>query len=391
MTISPSPSPDTLIVQPIPTPTPQSQQHVPENTQITTSESLPVTTTLSAPIPIPAVTSGVSSSPSQPHIVPVSPIASLTPPVVVSVAQSTASTSTGSTPTSITTRRTSTFRHVPSRAPSTPIAPFPLSIGNQVRASSLHLRNLDSNKASRPHSRLSTVSLFNNSSPIDIPEDAPTSNAAAAASTQPQGDPNQQTLTKTVGGTSLADSPVPMQRTSSATPSLPPAVPSSFISSLPSSTQTSTPVRSPAPYRPGFQPKGVYRPLTDEFLEMRRSRRDSGRIEQTRLERRLEKLINLHFGEGTDKRVPARPKQVRRVSSIWELDIRNMGPGDLWRGVIQSQVASGGKSDFRGVFLCSCLERTFGHYRRLVAAEQNITPWQSDVDVSQCPSCACVA
>ena len=84
---------------------------------------------------------------------------------------------------------------------------------------------------------------------------------------------------------------------------------------------------------------------------MRRSHRDSGRVEQTRLERRLEKLINLHFGEGADKRAPARSKQVKRMSSIWELDIRNMGPGDLWRGVIQSQVASGSKGDLRGMFL----------------------------------------
>jgi rabenosyn-5 len=115
--------------------------------------------------------------------------------------------------------------------------------------------------------------------------------------------------------------------------------------------RTGTLVRTRAPYRPGFQPPGFYRPLTDEFLEVRRSHRESGRVEQTRLERRLEKLINLHFGEGTDKRAPARPKQVKRMSSIWELDIRNLGAGDLWRGVIQSQVASGSKADLRGVFL----------------------------------------
>ncbi|KAI9466288.1 FYVE zinc finger-domain-containing protein [Lactarius psammicola] len=380
LTVSPSPSPprpssahDTLPVQHTPTPQSQSQQHAPENTQIIVSDGSSTTTTLSAPAPIRAVISapqegpGVSSSPSQPHSVPASPMAPPAPPVVVSVAQSTASTSTSSTPTSMRTRRTSTFRHVPSRATSTPVAPSPLSIGDNPRAGSLPSRNLDSNKASRPHSRLSTVTLFSNSSPTEAPPDVPTSKAAA--STQPQDDIDQHTLTKTAGAPLPVGPPASVQRTLSEAPSHIPAASSPAVSPSPSSVRNGTFVRSPAPYRPGFQPKGVYRPLTDEFLEARRSHRDSGRVEQTRLERRLEKLINLHFGEGTDKRAPARPKQVKRMSSIWELDIRNMGPGDLWRGVVQSQVAPGSKADLR-------------------AAEQNITPWQSDADVSQCPSCA---
>ncbi|KAI9446380.1 FYVE zinc finger-domain-containing protein [Lactarius indigo] len=264
------------------------------------------------------------------------------------------------------TRRTSTFRHIPSRATTTPVAPSPLSIGNYPRVGSLPSRNLDPNKASRPYSRLSTVTLSSHSSPAAAPQDVPTSKAAA--STQPQGNTDQHTLIKTAGATLPADPPVSVPRTPTETPSYTPAAPSPAISPSPSSVRTSTLVRSSAPYRPGFQPKGVYRPLTDEFLEARREHRDSGRVEQTRLERRLEKLINLHFGEGADKRAPARSKQVKRMSSIWELDIRSMGPGDLWRGVLQSQVAPGSKADLR-------------------AAEQNITPWQSDADVSQCPSC----
>jgi rabenosyn-5 len=114
-------------------------------------------------------------------------------------------------------------------------------------------------------------------------------------------------------------------------------------------------VRSLAPYRPGFQPKGVYRPITDEFLEVRQSRRDSGRIEQTRLERRLEKLINLHFGDDIDQKVTMRPKQARRMSSIWEIDLKSMGPSDLWRGVVQNQVTSGSKADIRGLSCCFCV------------------------------------
>ncbi len=350
---------DSPLVQPTPTPTPQPQpqQHVPENTQIIVSDGPPIATTLSAPAPIPAVISapqeGVSSSPSQTNSVPASPIAPPAPPVVVSAAQSTASTSTSSMPTSMRTRRTSTFRHVPSRATLTPVAPSPLSIGNYPRAGSLPSRNLDPNKASRPHSRLSTtVTLFSNSSPTEAPPDVPISKAAA--STQPQGDTDQYTLSKTAGATLPVGPPVSVQKTPSETPSHTPAAPSPATSPSPASMRASTLVRSSAPYRPGFQPKGVYRPLTDEFLDARRSHRDSGRVEQTRLERRLEKLINLHFGEGTDKRAPARPKQARRMSSIWELDIRNMGPGDLWRGVIQSQVAPGSKADVRGAFLSYC-------------------------------------
>jgi hypothetical protein len=51
--------------------------------------------------------------------------------------------------------------------------------------------------------------------------------------------------------------------------------------------------------------------------------------------------------------VTARPR--KRVSSIWELDIRSMGPSDLWRGVVQNQVAAGGKAEIRGLCFVSTL------------------------------------
>lgn len=103
----------------------------------------------------------------------------------------------------------------------------------------------------------------------------------------------------------------------------------------------------------------MYRPRTDEFIAARKGSRDFGRIERTRLERRLEKLINLHFPlEGQvmkEKEVIAdvRPtKQNRRLSSIFELDIselRSKSASDLWRDVIQSQGTPGGKNDIRGI------------------------------------------
>jgi len=136
--------------------------------------------------------------------------------------------------------------------------------------------------------------------------------------------------------------------------------------------------RSPAPYRPGFQPKGKYRPRTDEFIEARKSRRDVGRTERTRLERRLEKLINLHFPSESlklkekssgDLRPPPRPN--KRLSSIFEMDfseLRSKSATDLWKEVVQPQVTPGGKNDIR-------------------AAEQTITPWEDDASVTHCPMC----
>lgn len=110
----------------------------------------------------------------------------------------------------------------------------------------------------------------------------------------------------------------------------------------------------------------MYRPRTDEFLEARRTRQDDGRVERTRLERRLEKLINLHFphpdatttkeeaGGGKGKEVaggrPAGMAPNRRASSFFDLDlssIRGKSASELWRGVVQAQVA-GGKNDIRG-------------------------------------------
>lgn len=130
-----------------------------------------------------------------------------------------------------------------------------------------------------------------------------------------------------------------------------------------------------APYRPGFQPKGVYRPRTDEFIDLRRISRDgdvsSGmhkRVERTKLERRLEKLIALHFpAPGQRQEVTPRPATLnKRASSIFDLDLsdlKNMSIGDaggLWKGVLSS--GSGGKGDIRGPFRCyTCLHPAIPH------------------------------
>jgi len=280
---------------------------------------------------------------------------------MVSGDRPTASSSTSSSPTSTRTRKTSTFRHVPARAAQTPTVPSALSLGKDSRITSLPSRSLDPNKPHKLHSRLSTVTFPSDPPQAPTSQDVPVGRAQAIG--QSQSDANQldqRTASEATDGPSptvLLLSPV--QKTPSSSQSPTPAASASPITSpSPPSTRTSTPVRTTAPYRPGFQPKGVYRPLTDEFLEARRSRLDIGRVEQTRLERRLEKLINLHFGEDADKKTTARTKQAKRMSSIWELDIRSMAPGDLWRGVVQNQVAAGGKADIRGLCFVSKAERT---------------------------------
>lgn len=88
---------------------------------------------------------------------------------------------------------------------------------------------------------------------------------------------------------------------------------------------------------------------------MRRTRSDIGRVERTRLERRLEKLINLHFphpDKAEDQAANMRPSatQNRRMSGFFDIDISTLkgkSAGDLWRGVVQSQ-AAGVKNDIRG-------------------------------------------
>ncbi|KAL0580427.1 carboxypeptidase Y-deficient [Marasmius crinis-equi] len=166
------------------------------------------------------------------------------------------------------------------------------------------------------------------------------------------------------------------------TPSPPIVIPTPTLASQPSSPtraspgpltpakQKSAPKR--APYRPGFQPIGSKRPRTDEFLAARRVARDGAesgvgrkRMERTKLERRLEKLIALHFPDGKEARPPV-PE--RRSSSLFDVslsDLRSASGTNLWKNV----VGGNAKNDIR-------------------AAEQRITPWQEDSEVTKCPICS---
>ncbi|KAJ7074293.1 FYVE zinc finger-domain-containing protein [Mycena amicta] len=151
-----------------------------------------------------------------------------------------------------------------------------------------------------------------------------------------------------------ATAPASISRASSAD-SLPPNYSGPVPSSIPSSPSTLNPPTPPrqssAPYRPGFQPKG--------FISHRQAHAVSAgyaSAERTKLERRLEKLIALHFPEETRKRpgLAQQANQNRRASSFFDLDIKS--------------ILSGGKDDIR-------------------SAEQRITPWQDDSTVTKCPLC----
>lgn len=130
---------------------------------------------------------------------------------------------------------------------------------------------------------------------------------------------------------------------------------------LPSIHQSSRPRRL-APYRPGFQPLGVRRYLTDDFLEIRRIKRDGEgpgdlkRVERTKLERRLEKLIILNFPakeqEEKARPVPRPLANGNRRASIFDFgSLKNMNfndAGDLWKGIMTSNVMDSAKNDLRG-------------------------------------------
>ncbi|KAF9234027.1 FYVE-domain-containing protein [Melanogaster broomeanus] len=157
----------------------------------------------------------------------------------------------------------------------------------------------------------------------------------------------------------------PASTSLSASPSTSPSV------SNPSLPSVAT--RSSAHYIPGFQPRGFYRHRTDEFCAARKAKNDTNRIERTKLERRLEKLINLHFPiEGSElKEARKAATEHRRSSTLFDLDLaslRKMDAGEIWKGMLQSQALQGAKGDIR-------------------AAEQRITPWQEDSTVSKCPLC----
>ncbi|KAJ7632155.1 FYVE zinc finger-domain-containing protein [Roridomyces roridus] len=250
-------------------------------------------------------------------------------------------------------RKTSTFRRVPRNSRS-PLPSSPLAGGhNRTVSASGPLRSEPPPPSAQP--RPNSMLMAPSSPPL-----------APASPPLPSGENRRHSmpLNGDVVAASLT-SVVPPARTSSLATSPPPSAPMSRVSSssMPSrqatpvpsspSSPSMTPRQASAPYRPGFQPKGVYRPRTDEFLEHRKAHAISAgyaSAERTKLERRFEKLVALHFPEQSTV------GSNRRASSFFDLDLKSILTG------------SGGKEHIR-------------------ASEQRITPWQEDSSVTKCPLC----
>ncbi|THH08176.1 hypothetical protein EW145_g2887 [Phellinidium pouzarii] len=299
-------------------------------------------------------------------------------------------------------RKSSTFRYVPLRAgagsaprTSSPLRPAgtaarnPSAVAPSLLATSRQVGQLDSTPEERPAPQTNPLTA----SPMLAAQRSSLSGSDVPMMMEPAVPDRHQRITSTAAISSEIF--VPPQRTSSLPPPLlpkqtSPSPPSSSLSlriqspvpqTMPStstSTTHSAASTNKAAYRPGFQPRGVYRPRTDDFLSLRMRASEVGRVERTRLERRFEKLVDLHFSASTDSDTDAKGKEkplpTRRMSSLFELDfsdIRTKSTSELWKGILESRAASanGGKGDIR-------------------AAEQRITPWQDDVEVSTCPHCS---
>ena len=110
--------------------------------------------------------------------------------------------------------------------------------------------------------------------------------------------------------------------------------------------------------------------LTDDFLSARRMKREGEgeggmkRVERTKLERRLEKLINLHFPLQPDSKEArdgplhekTRPSinshENRRVSTIFDFrTLKNVNfndASDLFKGVVNGGLHDTTKTEIRG-------------------------------------------
>ncbi|PPR08087.1 hypothetical protein CVT24_010548 [Panaeolus cyanescens] len=313
------------------------------NASLTAENLLPIRSPLNEPVSLPASTTELVSESSL-----------LTVPSLESTATSSESTSSSSMSTSPTSptppaqKRGTTFRRIPHKTTT-------------------------SNKPSQPsHLRtVSTASSSHNVPNVSSPQPLPPPELLPSPSVTPVH------LPRVSSPAILSSVPLPPIEFPTSTPSPNPISPSSSQQSKQSQASLDKPSKQTpamsAPYRAGFQPKGVYRPLTDEFLHIRRSKRDGDgenrlqRIERTKLERRLEKLVDLHFPIDPPPKSPLskRPTELKRPSSIFSLRNLTMeDAGDFWRGVVNGRT-----------------------HTEIRVAEQRITPWQEDSTVNKCPLC----
>ncbi|KAG8966030.1 carboxypeptidase Y-deficient [Tulasnella sp. 419] len=375
----------------------------------------PVVLATSPPSPGPSTSSPAQSEQSLPSISPIPSRPTSTIGSAISM-QSVGSSTVASSSTKPHLRSTtSTFRHLPLRQPanpsplrssssmsgtfrrlpmSTPISPHSDAFG----ASSLpspSLRTLSTSPSGstlRPARVLSPISQ-----PSGMPEGRRLSMTAGTPSqpstpttAQPVMEPTPQMKPSPLATPPVVASPPPPPPSSLSNPTPPPVVftptsqitstapsrPSSSGASGPSaSTSTITIKSGPAPYRPGFQPKGVYNLRTDEFIALRSQKVEGRQASEKRLLRRLEKLIELHFTPEAAKAplrspspsTPTTPSTPRRNSSIFDFsvsDLKSTSASDLFKTVLEN------KSE-----------------KHIRDVEQSITHWEDDKSVSSCPIC----
>ncbi|KAJ3741755.1 FYVE zinc finger-domain-containing protein [Lentinula detonsa] len=203
------------------------------------------------------------------------------------------------------------------------------------------------------------------------------------------------------------------------------STPTSAPAPAPTPTSTSTPSAvsklsklPKAPYRPGFQPTGLTRFRTDEFLAARKVARDGPggrldkRVERTKLERRLEKIIRLHFpesdallskdqGEKTEKGEVGSGK----AKNVKEKELEDKEKKDSRlalsaNGKLQRPGLLGSAGDTRrrtsSFFETFDIRRMSSSFiggvglaeeESVRSSEQRITPWQPDSAASRCPHC----
>ncbi|CAE6521930.1 unnamed protein product [Rhizoctonia solani] len=388
---SPSPSPSPSPTTPEATQAPVSLQTI--ESKMADTQALPTP----SPTPEQATSSESGSQPGSPltqlPALPVSrPGSETAGPSSPGPSSPTSSTAPSPRPT-VSQRPGSRFRVVSTRGPNastqparpSPLRPSGLSPGVSTPAVPTHVRSLSnaSTPASpSPVARISTsasvpVSLNERLSPANRNKPLPAVGSVVSPPSLTPPRSNTPTVVPPRSTTPVfAPSPAPPRPTTpvvapiptSNTP-VPYAVLSRASSASPSSAATPggpTPSR-PAPYRAGFQPKGVYRHRTEEFEAARAKKVDGKRTEEKRLTRRLEKLIDLHF---SPKEKDAPPPPNRRASSFFDLDLaelKSKSANELWRGVVESKAAQ--------------------QERAIRTAEQSITKWEDDKDVSACPIC----
>ncbi|CAE6437443.1 hypothetical protein ACGC1H_004416 [Rhizoctonia solani] len=385
---SPSPSPSPTTPEATQAPAPLQAAYKPEAVE----SKMPDTQTLPTPSPTPeqATSSESSSQPTSPltqlPALPVSrPSSETAGPSSPGPSSPTSSTAPSPRP-AIVQRPGSRFRVVSNRGPNAstqPARPSPLRPSSNLsqRTLTAHVRTLSNastpaspspiaripTSASVPVSLNERLSPGNRNKPLPavvFPSlTPPRSNTPAAAPPRsttpvfaPTPAPAPRSTTPVVAPTPTSNTPVPyavLSRASSASPS-------------PANTG-GTACSRPAPYRAGFQPKGVYRHRTEEFEAIRAKKIDGKRTEEKRLTRRLEKLIDLHF---SSKEKDAPPPPNRRASSFFDLDLADLkgkSANELWRGVVESKAAQ--------------------QERAIRTAEQSITKWEDDKDAAACPIC----